>query len=80
VERPEALEKEKLSDGGGMEQLISRHAGFFSYDPEQRAYCMITIPTSWRDTPGPTWQLVAAMLRTELGNLVGGERAMMLRV
>jgi hypothetical protein len=43
-------------------QLINRHAGFFNYDPEQRAYCMITIPVPWRDTPGPTWQLVAAML------------------
>jgi hypothetical protein len=23
---------------------------------------MITVPAPWRDTPGPTWQLVAAML------------------
>ena len=44
-------------------QLIGRHAGFFNYDPDQRAYCMIIIPAPWRDTPGPTWQLVAAMLR-----------------
>jgi len=44
-------------------QLIARHAGFFHYDPEMRSYCMITIPAPWRDTPGPTWQLVAAMLR-----------------
>ena len=42
--------------------LISRHAGFFSYDSERRAYCMITVPAPWRDAPGPTWQLVAAML------------------
>ena len=47
----------------GWKQLISRHAGFFNYDPETRAYCMITVPAPWRDTPGPTWQLVAAMLR-----------------
>jgi hypothetical protein len=46
-------------------QLISRHAGFFSYDPETRAYCIITIPAPWRDTPGPTWQLLAAMLRNQ---------------
>jgi hypothetical protein len=46
-------------------QLISRHAGFFSYDPDARAFCMITIPAPWRDTPGPTWQLVAAMLRNQ---------------
>jgi hypothetical protein len=45
--------------------LISRHAGFFSYDPERRAYCMITVPAPLRDTPGPTWQLVAAMLRNQ---------------
>jgi len=44
-------------------RLISRHAGFFHYDPETRAYCMIAIPAPWRDTPGPTWQLAAAMLR-----------------
>jgi len=44
-------------------QLISRHSGFFNYDPERRAYCMITVPAPWRDTPGPTGQLVAAMLR-----------------
>jgi len=46
-------------------QLISRHAGFFNHDPERRAYCMITVPAPWRDTPGPTWQLVAAMLRNQ---------------
>jgi hypothetical protein len=45
--------------------LFSRHAGFFNYDPETRAYCMITIPAPWRDTPGPTWQLLAAMLRNQ---------------
>ena len=45
--------------------LISRHAGFFNYDPERQAYCMITVPAPWRDTPGPTWQLVAAMLRNQ---------------
>ena len=42
--------------------LISRHARFFNYDPESGAYCMITVPAPWRDTPGPTWQLVAAMM------------------
>ncbi|HKE24065.1 MAG TPA: hypothetical protein VKB88_16985 [Bryobacteraceae bacterium] len=46
-------------------QLISRHSGFFSYDSDSRAYCMVTIPAPWRDTPGPTWQLVAAMLRNQ---------------
>jgi hypothetical protein len=46
-------------------ELIGRHAGFFNYNPGTRAYCMITVPAPWRDTPGPTWQLVAAMLRNQ---------------
>ncbi len=45
--------------------LIRRQAGFFNYDPETRAYCMVTIPAPWPDTPGPTWQLAAAMLRNQ---------------
>jgi len=44
-------------------RLVSRHAGFFSFDPDSRCYCIVTVPAPWRDTPGPTWQLVAAMLR-----------------
>ena len=46
-------------------QLFSRHAGFFNYDPATSAYCMITVPAPWRDTPGPTWQFLAAMLRNQ---------------
>lgn len=42
---------------------IGRHAGFFYYEPVAAEYCMITVPAPWRDTPGPTWQLTAAMLR-----------------
>jgi hypothetical protein len=46
-------------------RLMARHAGFFNYDPERHAYCMVTVPAPWRDTPGPTWQLLAAMLRNQ---------------
>ena len=45
--------------------LIKRQAGFFNFDPPTGEYCMITVPAPWRDTPGPTWQLVAAMLRNQ---------------
>ena len=45
--------------------LIGRHAGFFSFNPDRQEYCMVTVPAPWRDTPGPTWQLVAAMLRNQ---------------
>lgn len=45
--------------------LIGRHAGFFHYDPEMQAFCILRVPAPWRDTPGPTWQLVAAMMRNQ---------------
>lgn len=32
---------------------------------ERSAYCIIRVPAPWRDTPGPTWQLLAAMLRNQ---------------
>jgi hypothetical protein len=44
-------------------ELAPRQAGFFYYEPATCEYCMITAPAPWRDTPGPTWQLTAAMLR-----------------
>jgi len=45
--------------------LIKRQAGFFYYDPERSRYCMVTVPACWRETPGPTWQFAAAMLRNQ---------------
>jgi hypothetical protein len=45
--------------------LMKRQTGFFNFDPESRMYCMVTVAAPWRDTPGPTWQLVAAMLRNQ---------------
>lgn len=47
------------------QQILQRHAGFFEYRPETRHFCVLTIPAPWRDTPGPTWQLLAAMLRNQ---------------
>jgi hypothetical protein len=45
--------------------LIKRQAGFFAFEPASGEYSMITVPAPWRDTPGPTWELVAAMLRNQ---------------
>lgn len=45
--------------------LMGRHAGFFYYEPDTGYYCLLTVPAAWRDTPGPTWQLTAAMLRNQ---------------
>jgi hypothetical protein len=35
------------------------------FDAGHRTYCRITVPAPWRDTPGPTWQFVAGMLRNQ---------------
>jgi hypothetical protein len=51
-----------IEDG---KKLLARQAGFFHFDPETNSYCIISVPAPWRDSPGPTWQLVAAMLRNQ---------------
>jgi hypothetical protein len=35
------------------------------FDARHGAYCRITVPAPWRDTPGPTWQFAASMLRNQ---------------
>ncbi len=44
---------------------IRKRSGFFYYDPASQGCCMVTVAAPWRDTPGPTWELVAAMLRNQ---------------
>ncbi|MFL6414054.1 MAG: hypothetical protein ACJ74Y_00050 [Bryobacteraceae bacterium] len=46
-------------------RLVRRHDGFFSLDGETGNFCAVAVPAPWRDTPGPTWQFVAAMLRNQ---------------
>lgn len=46
-------------------RLVRQHDGFFFLDPQTGAFCTVTVPAPWRDTPGPTWQFVAAMLRNQ---------------
>lgn len=50
---------------GEWKTILPRHAGFFSYDPKTTAFCILSVPAPWRDTPGPTWHLAAAMLRNQ---------------
>jgi hypothetical protein len=42
-----------------------RRAEVFHYDPDRNWLCLVTVPAPWRDTPGPTWQFAAAMLRNQ---------------
>jgi hypothetical protein len=46
-------------------RILPSHAGFFNYNPDTQAFCVLRIPAPWRDTPGPTWQFLAAMLRNQ---------------
>lgn len=38
---------------------------FVHFDPDHNTYCRVTVPAPWRETPGPTWQFVAGMLRNQ---------------
>jgi hypothetical protein len=38
---------------------------FRHFAPERKAYCRVVVPAPWRETPGPTWQFVASMVRNQ---------------
>lgn len=38
---------------------------FAHFDQAHGTYCCVTVPAPWRETPGPTWQFVAGMLRNQ---------------
>lgn len=46
-------------------RLVRSHPGFFQVDAATGWYCMTIVPAPWRDTPAPTWQFLAAMLRNQ---------------
>lgn len=37
----------------------------FYFNAERNWLCLVTVPAPWRDTPAPTWQFAAAMLRNQ---------------
>jgi hypothetical protein len=45
--------------------VLAKQAGFFDYNAETREYCVMIVPAPWRETPGPTWELLAAMMRNQ---------------
>ena len=53
-----------VADTPDAQRLVRLHDGIFYMD-EGGCYCRVVIPAPWRDTPGPTWQFVAAMLRNQ---------------
>ncbi len=52
----------------GDEDRVLPHAqsdALIHFEPNHGMYCRVTVPAPWRETPGPTWQFVAAMLRNQ---------------
>ena len=47
------------------QSVFAPTGGFIHFDVDHQAYCRITVPAPWRETPGPTWQFVAGMLRNQ---------------
>ena len=45
--------------------MVQERGELVWFDPMMSAYCAVVLPACWRDTPGPTWQFVAAMLRNQ---------------
>lgn len=54
-----------LFSNNGHEPVLSRAEPILHFDAGHRLYCRVTVPAPWRETPGPTWQFVAGMLRNQ---------------
>jgi hypothetical protein len=46
-------------------RIVRSHPNFFQLDSQSDWYCLVAISAPWRDTPAPTWQFAAAMLRNQ---------------
>lgn len=52
--------------GEQAQTTIRRDEGFLFLDAATSLYCRVAVPAPWRDTPAPTWQFTAAMLRNAI--------------
>lgn len=46
-------------------QAHAESGALVHFEPNHETHCRVTVPAPWRDTPGPTWQFVAGMLRNQ---------------
>jgi hypothetical protein len=55
------------------ERLVAhgQSSALVHFEPNHGMYCRVTVPAPWRETPGPTWQFVAGMLRNQQKVLQG---------
>ena len=45
--------------------MLVQAGALVHFDSDHGTYCRVTVPAPWRETPGPTWQFVAGMLRNQ---------------
>lgn len=45
--------------------VLGRSEPLLYFHEASGIFCRVTVPAPWRETPGPTWQFVAAMLRNQ---------------
>jgi hypothetical protein len=43
----------------------TQSGAFLHFEPNHEMYCRVSVSAPWRETPGPTWQFVAGMLRNQ---------------
>jgi hypothetical protein len=55
----------RKSDQVNLATITQAVTPFTSVDAVHGLYSIVSMPAPWRETPGPTWQLVAAMLRNQ---------------
>ena len=52
-------------DAEGRNSMSMQSETFAHFDVNHPVYCRVSVPAPWRETPGPTWQFVAGMLRNQ---------------
>jgi hypothetical protein len=54
-----------VSNDEGRNSMLARFDAFAQFNTRHGTYCRVTVQAPWRETPGPTWQFVAGMLRNQ---------------
>lgn len=44
---------------------VAEAENMIHFEPNCNTYCRVTVPAPWRESPGPTWQFVAGMMRNQ---------------
>jgi hypothetical protein len=53
------------SFGDAEKRAVTEPENMLHFEPNHNNYCGVTVPAPWRESPGPTWQFVAGMMRNQ---------------